>query len=153
LFTLDWLESPQLRRRATAELNKGEAVDFEAVLEEIKLALLARRGERRWGRFADAVRARGDQALAWRRNEKFATLAYIRPMIRPLPLIAGSLGVLFFFAAAMYSLVPAGDLPSFFPGFETGSAQFHVKHAIGSFVIALVLFAFAWRQVFSRGDL
>jgi len=71
-------------------------------------------------------------------------------MIGPLPLIAGSLGLLFFFAAVMYSLVPAGDLPSFFPGFEADSAQFHVKHAIGSFVIALVLFAFAWRQVFSR---
>ena len=25
LFTLDWLEQPQLRRQATAELNKGEA--------------------------------------------------------------------------------------------------------------------------------
>ncbi len=25
LFTLDWLEDPQLRRQATAELNKGEA--------------------------------------------------------------------------------------------------------------------------------
>jgi len=25
LFTLDWLESPELRRQATAELNKGEA--------------------------------------------------------------------------------------------------------------------------------
>jgi TnpA family transposase len=25
LFTLDWLENPQLRRQATAELNKGEA--------------------------------------------------------------------------------------------------------------------------------
>ena len=25
LFTLDWLENPELRRQATAELNKGEA--------------------------------------------------------------------------------------------------------------------------------
>jgi hypothetical protein len=25
LFTLDWLEDPELRRKATAELNKGEA--------------------------------------------------------------------------------------------------------------------------------
>jgi hypothetical protein len=88
--------------------------------------------------------------LIWRRNEKFGALAYIRPMIRPLPLIAVSLGVLFLFAAAMYSLVPAGDLPSFFPGFEADGAQIHVKHAIGSLVIALALFAFAWRQVFSR---
>ena len=27
LFILDWLQSPELRRRATAELNKGEAKD------------------------------------------------------------------------------------------------------------------------------
>jgi hypothetical protein len=64
-------------------------------------------------------------------------------MIGPLPLIAGLLGLLFLFVAAMYSLVPAGDLPSFFPGFEADSAQFHVKHAISSLVIALVLFAFS----------
>jgi TnpA family transposase len=25
MFTLDWLETPELRRQATAELNKGEA--------------------------------------------------------------------------------------------------------------------------------
>jgi hypothetical protein len=100
-----------------------------------------RRGDRLEGGLGD-----GDAD----RNGKFAALAYIRPMIGPLPLIAGLLGLLFLFVAAMYSLVPAGDLPSFFPGFEADSAQFHVKHAIGSLVIALVLFAFSWRQVFSR---
>ena len=66
-------------------------------------------------------------------------------MNRPVPLIAGLLGVLFL-AAAMYWFVPASSLPSFFPGFKAGSAHIAVKHAIGSLVIALILFAFAWLQ-------
>ena len=67
-------------------------------------------------------------------------------MNRPLPLIAGLLGVLFLAVAAMYWFVPASGLPSFFPGFKAGSDHIAVKHAIGSLVIALVLFAFAWLQ-------
>jgi hypothetical protein len=63
-------------------------------------------------------------------------------MNRPLPLIAGLLGVLFLAIAAMYWFVPASGLPSFFPGFKAGSAHIAVKHAIGSLIIALVLFAF-----------
>jgi hypothetical protein len=53
---------------------------------------------------------------------------------------------LFLAVAAMYWLVPAGSLPSFFPGVKAGSTHIAHKHAIGSFVIALVLFAFAWLQ-------
>jgi hypothetical protein len=64
-------------------------------------------------------------------------------MNRPLPLIAGLLGVLFLAIAATYWLVPVGSLPSFFPGFKAGSAHIAGKHAIGSLIIALVLFTFA----------
>jgi hypothetical protein len=67
-------------------------------------------------------------------------------MNRPLPLIAGLLGVLFLAIAAIYWFVPAGGLPSFFPGFKPDSTHIAVKHAIGSLIIALVLFAFAWLQ-------
>ncbi len=67
-------------------------------------------------------------------------------MNRLLPLIAGLLGVLFLAIAAMYWFVPAGGLPSFFPGFKPDSTHIAVKHAIGSLIIALVLFAFAWLQ-------
>ena len=80
------------------------------------------------------------------RNGKFAIVAYTRPINRPLPLIAGLLGLLFLAVAAMYWFVPASGLPSFFPGFKAGSGHIAVKHAIGSLVIALVLFAFAWLQ-------
>ena len=67
-------------------------------------------------------------------------------MNRPLPLIAGLLGVLFLAIAAVYWFLPVGSLPSFFPGFKAGSGHIAVKHAIGSLIIALVLFALAWLQ-------
>jgi hypothetical protein len=67
-------------------------------------------------------------------------------MSRPLSLIAGILGVLFLALAAAYWFIPADDLPSFFPGFVAGSAQIHVRHAIVTLIIALVLLAFAWFQ-------
>lgn len=63
---------------------------------------------------------------------------HIRPVSRPLPLIAGLLGVLFLAIAAMYWFVPAGV--------EEGVPYFHFKRAIASLIIALVLFAFAWLQ-------
>jgi hypothetical protein len=67
-------------------------------------------------------------------------------MTRPLPLLAGLLGVVFLALAAMYWLTPAGGLPSFFPGFESGSAHVHFKHGLASLVLALGLFALAWFQ-------
>jgi hypothetical protein len=67
-------------------------------------------------------------------------------MSRPLRLITGLIGTLLLGVAAMYWSVPASDLPAFFPGFKAGSAHIAIKHAIGSLIIALVLFAFAWLQ-------
>jgi hypothetical protein len=65
-------------------------------------------------------------------------------MTRPLPLIAGLLGLVFLVLAAVYWLTPAGGLPSFLPGFQVGVETVHHKHALGSLVVALLLFAFAW---------
>ena len=65
-------------------------------------------------------------------------------MTRPLPLIAGLLGLVFLVLAVLYWLTPAGSLPSFLPGFEPGVETVHVKHAVGSLIVALVLFAVAW---------
>jgi len=67
-------------------------------------------------------------------------------MTKPLPLIAGLLGVLFLALAVVYWITPAGGLPGFLPGFEAGGEHVHVKHALGALVIAIVLFAFAWLQ-------
>ena len=46
--------------------------------------------------------------------------------------------------AVVYFVVPAGSLPSFFPGFEPGSARVHVKHGVAALAAAIVLFGIAW---------
>jgi hypothetical protein len=40
--------------------------------------------------------------------------------------------------------MPAGNLPSFLPGFEAGSALIHVKHGIAAAAAAVLFFAFGW---------
>ena len=57
---------------------------------------------------------------------------------------AAVLGVVFLALAVVYWVVPAGSLPTVIPGFEAGSTQVHFKHGIGSLLLALALFAFAW---------
>ena len=52
--------------------------------------------------------------------------------------------------AIVYWLVPAGSLPSVFPGFEAGSPHVHVKHGLAAAVVAVVLFAVAWYAGRSR---
>jgi hypothetical protein len=67
-------------------------------------------------------------------------------MTKPLPLTAGILGLVFLALAALYGLVPAGNLPAFIPGFDAGSDHVHVTHALVSLIIALALLALAWFQ-------
>jgi hypothetical protein len=64
-------------------------------------------------------------------------------MTKPLPLVAGFLGIVFLALAAVYYFVPAGSLPSSLPGFAAGSDHVHLRHALGSLIVALVLFAIA----------
>jgi hypothetical protein len=54
------------------------------------------------------------------------------------------LGLVFAAIAVAYWMVPAGSLPTFFPGFEAGSAHIHVKHGIASALVAVVLFGLGW---------
>ncbi|MGN6556463.1 MAG: hypothetical protein ACTHLH_00430 [Solirubrobacterales bacterium] len=56
------------------------------------------------------------------------------------------LGILFLIVAIIYLVEPAGSLPSFFPGHESGSSHHHFKHGIAAFVLALGCFTFAWFQ-------
>jgi len=67
-------------------------------------------------------------------------------MSKPIVIVALLLGVIFLALSAYYWLTPAEALPSFLPGFETGVAAPHHKHAIASLVVAVALFAFAWFQ-------
>jgi hypothetical protein len=56
-------------------------------------------------------------------------------------LICTVLGVLLLVVAAVYFLMPADQLPGFFPGHETGVTRMHYKHGIVAGVAGLVLLA------------
>ena len=49
------------------------------------------------------------------------------------------LGVVLLVVAAVYFLVPADQLPGFFPGHEAGVTNVHTKHGIAAGVVGLVL--------------
>jgi hypothetical protein len=56
-------------------------------------------------------------------------------------LVLTLLGVVLLIAAGVYFLVPADQLPGFFPGHETGVMRVHSKHGIVSGVAGVVLIA------------
>ena len=56
-------------------------------------------------------------------------------------LILTLLGVVLLVIAAVYFLVPADQLPGFFPGHEAGVARMHYKHGIVAGVVGVVLLA------------
>jgi hypothetical protein len=49
------------------------------------------------------------------------------------------LGVVLLIVAAVYFLVPADQLPSFFPGHEAGVARMHYKHGIVAGVFGILM--------------
>jgi len=54
------------------------------------------------------------------------------------------LGVILIVVAAVYFLVPADSLPSFFPGHETGLMRIRAKHGMLSGGLGVVLLAGSW---------
>jgi hypothetical protein len=54
------------------------------------------------------------------------------------------LGVIMLVVAAVYFLVPADQLPGFFPGHEAGVTRVHAKHGIVAAVAGLMLMAAGW---------
>ena len=56
-------------------------------------------------------------------------------------LVLTLLGVVLLVIAAVYFLVPADQLPGFFPGHEAGVTRVHYKHGIVSGVAGVVLIA------------
>jgi len=54
-------------------------------------------------------------------------------------LVLTLLGVVLLVVAAVYFLVPADQLPGFFPGHEAGVARVHMKHGVVAGVIGIVL--------------
>ena len=56
------------------------------------------------------------------------------------------LGIIFLYIAYVYKSHTIGDLPTYFPGYTAGATGYHTKHAIGSFILALAAFVYAWFQ-------
>lgn len=54
------------------------------------------------------------------------------------------LGLALIVAAAMYFLMPADTLPSFFPGYEAGLARIRVKHGVVAAVAGVVALGAGW---------
>jgi heme A synthase len=59
-------------------------------------------------------------------------------------IVAIVVGLIFLALAALYWLTPGGSLPTFLPGYESGSTAVHVKHALGALIVGLAALAFAW---------
>ena len=53
-------------------------------------------------------------------------------------LVLTLLGVVLLVIAAVYFLVPADQLPGFFPGHEAGVARVHVTHGVVAGVIGII---------------
>ncbi len=54
------------------------------------------------------------------------------------------IGLVLLAVAAMYFLMPADALPSFFPGHEAGLARIRVKHGIIAAVAGVVALGTGW---------
>ncbi|HSP49489.1 MAG TPA: hypothetical protein VLN61_04750 [Pseudolabrys sp.] len=59
-------------------------------------------------------------------------------------LICTVLGIALIVIAAVYFLMPADQLPSFFPGHEAGLARIRMKHGLVSGAVGVVLLAVGW---------
>ena len=59
-------------------------------------------------------------------------------------LICTVLGIALIVIAAVYFLMPADQLPSFFPGHEVGLARIRMKHGLVSGAVGVVLLAVGW---------
>ncbi len=56
-------------------------------------------------------------------------------------MIAYLLAIICAIAAVMYFVMPAGQLPTFMPGYADGSTHIHTTHALAAVAAAVVLFA------------
>lgn len=65
----------------------------------------------------------------------------MKNLLVPLVVVFGTLLVV---AGALYAALPAHSLPTFFPGYSAGLAKHHYTHAVASFGLGLVCFAYAW---------
>jgi hypothetical protein len=59
-------------------------------------------------------------------------------------MIAYLLAIICAIVAAMYFFMPAGQLPTFMPGYLAGSTHIHTTHGVAAVAAAVVLFVVGW---------
>jgi hypothetical protein len=59
-------------------------------------------------------------------------------------MLAYLLAIICIIAAVMYYMMPAGQLPTFMPGYIAGSTHIHTTHAIAAAAAGVVLFVVGW---------
>lgn len=59
-------------------------------------------------------------------------------------MLAYVLAIICIIFAVMYFVMPAGNLPTFMPGYAAGSSHIHHTHALAAVVAAVVLFVLGW---------
>ena len=55
--------------------------------------------------------------------------------------VLNALGIVLLIVAAVYFVLPADQLPGFFPGHEAGVTRIHAKHGIAAGVAGLIALA------------
>jgi len=65
---------------------------------------------------------------------------------KPIVILAVILGILFIACGVVYFTTSARYLPGFFPGFDRSLVTHHYKHGIGSILLGVACFVFAWFQ-------
>src|SRR6266576_691311 len=88
-----------------------------------------------------AINNRSWICFNFRRRQGLANGPPIARLFReaPMKFILTVLGIVLLAVAGVYFLMPADQLPGFFPGHENGVTRLHVKHGIVSGVAGLVL--------------
>ena len=66
-------------------------------------------------------------------------------------LIVYLLGIILIVVGAIYLWLPADQLPSFMPGYETGLARVRMKHGLAAGAVGVVLLIVGWWMGRSRG--
>ena len=59
-------------------------------------------------------------------------------------MLAYVLAIICIIAAVMYFVMPAGQLPTFIPGYQAGSDHIHKTHAIAAAAAAVIFFLIGW---------
>jgi hypothetical protein len=65
-------------------------------------------------------------------------------MNKTLAILAVVVGIVLLGLAFVYWTTPASALPHFLPGYDPAMAGVHFKHGLASFILAILLFIYAW---------